>query len=285
MTDSVHPTPDELSDLVEGLLDGADLDRVRTHVDACADCQEEVAAVDAVRSLLADAGQEPTPMPAAVADRLDTAIARAQTERAAGVPSLDERRERPTPAPTPVRRRGRSILIGGAAAAAVIVLGGVVVDGIGDLGTGGSDDSADAGSAASDEDSGGDAVMEPPEKESAEDQRPSPAEQDAERQLTERFYTFDNPGVPTLSPDNTGAYASELASAQAAKSARSTVPRACQPLAQQTDAAAALSRRSRVAEVRWEAGDKALLVVDPRRRTADVYGCGTDPQLLFTTSY
>lgn len=288
MTDSVHPTPDELADLTEGLLEGTEQGRVSAHLESCADCHEQVAALEEVRALLADAGRDTVAMPSDVADRLDAALARAQAERTAGVPSLDERREltkeRTTPTPAPVRRRGRLVLIGGAAAAAVVVLGGVVLDGIGDLGTGSGEDSADAGSAATD-DSGGDALLNAPERESDAAPEEAPGDEDARQRLNERLYAFEDARVPTLSPDNAGAFASELAGVQAAKSARRTVPRACQPLARQTDAAASLSTRSRVAEVHWRGDGRALLVVDPASRTADVYGCGTDPRLLYTTSY
>jgi len=299
MTDSVHPAPGVLADLAEGLLGGAELDVVRDHVDSCTQCRAELAALDEVRTLLAGVGEDAPPMPAEVAERLDAAIGRAQEERATGIPSLDEHREqrrvrRSAPPPAPVRRRGRSILIGGAAAAAVIVLGGVVVDGVGDLGASDGDDAGGAADSTSSDTDSGDSLLGAPEQESLDAPdaaREGAGPQDdyndldskAQRLLRDRLFTFDQ-GTPTLSPDNASAYAVELTGTRAAKSRTGTVPRACKPLARQTTAAK-LSSRSRVAEVRWADGDEALLVVDPKRRVADVYGCGTDPRLVYTTSY
>src|SRR5262249_38719483 len=88
-----HPTTDELADWHADTRDeSGQAARISSHVANCPACAAEVAALDAVAAVLAEAGGEPVPMPDDVAASLDAALARVSLERAYDVPSLDERR-------------------------------------------------------------------------------------------------------------------------------------------------------------------------------------------------
>ena len=95
-----HPTVDELADLREGLLSTADQARVRGHVDGCAVCAAEVAAIDEVATVLRDAGAEPVTIPDSVARAIDDAL-----QQAAATPSSRPVRARAASAPPPSRLR------------------------------------------------------------------------------------------------------------------------------------------------------------------------------------
>jgi hypothetical protein len=104
-----HLDYDVLADLAEGLLEDDEAASVNAHLDTCADCRDLSADLADVSRLLAEAPAPP--MPAELAERIDTAIA-AESLNTATVASLEQRRG---------RRHWRIL---SAAAAAVVVLGG-----------------------------------------------------------------------------------------------------------------------------------------------------------------
>ncbi|WP_030163287.1 anti-sigma factor family protein [Spirillospora albida] len=104
-----HLDYDVLADLAEGLLEDDRAASVSAHLDACAECRDRSADLADVSRILAEAPVPP--MPAELAQRIDTAIA-AESLNNATVVSLEQRRG---------RRQWRIL---SAAAAAVIVLGG-----------------------------------------------------------------------------------------------------------------------------------------------------------------
>ncbi|MFL6129018.1 MAG: hypothetical protein ACJ73E_08120 [Mycobacteriales bacterium] len=115
-----HPDLDTLADLDAGVLERGAADRVTAHVASCARCGQVMGALGGVR---ADLRALPAPpVPAAVAARLDSALAGLRAEgpspaaadaaRAAPVADLDAARA----------RRWRRLRAMGGAAAAVLVL-------------------------------------------------------------------------------------------------------------------------------------------------------------------
>ena len=147
VTDSVHPTPDEMADFQADLLSDAELDRVRRP------CQRLCAT--APPSLLRSTTYRRCwPRQAADVRRCLTTLQPNSTlrsrARAASAPpqspSLDGKREQ-VASRTP--RRTSWVWIAGAAAAAVVVIGSIGLGGIDGMQSGDdSDNSADAGSAA-----------------------------------------------------------------------------------------------------------------------------------------
>lgn len=160
-----HPDLDTVADLQAEALDGPAAERVRDHLAACPQCSGVLAALDGVRDELRAL---PTPaMPAAVASRLDAALA---DLRRTGLPTPDQA-VRPQPAPdrtgAPVgdarpaavgdlaavrerRRRRLTRSLGGVAAAVAVIAAGASVTALIRTG-GGADNSAStaAGTAAS----------------------------------------------------------------------------------------------------------------------------------------
>jgi hypothetical protein len=135
-----HPTIDEIADLQEDLLPAARAAEVRAHVHRCEQCRQSFGSLKAVTDILATEAAEPQRLPDSVAQRLDAALTAAAVERAAGVPTLAERRADASPEG---RRRPHRWLLGLAAAAAAVVVLGAVLE------IGGPDPSAeDAGSTA-----------------------------------------------------------------------------------------------------------------------------------------
>ncbi|MES9540581.1 zf-HC2 domain-containing protein [Spirillospora sp. NPDC049024] len=104
-----HLDYDVLADLAEGLLEDDEAASVNAHLETCADCRELSADLADVSRILAEAPMPP--MPAELAERIDTALA-AESMHTATVASLEQRRG---------RRHWRIL---SAAAAAVVVLGG-----------------------------------------------------------------------------------------------------------------------------------------------------------------
>jgi hypothetical protein len=127
MTDSGLPTSehlehldtDTIADLIENLLPAAEAHRAREHVKACPDCQQTYDALLQLSEDLADEGRADIPMPADVAEHLDSVIVSESVLRAStvGVHSLAQLRDQP-------RRHLPKLLL---AAAAVIVVGAVGV--------------------------------------------------------------------------------------------------------------------------------------------------------------
>ncbi|MCU7823676.1 anti-sigma factor family protein [Kitasatospora sp. DSM 101779] len=90
-----HPDIEALADLAEQLTDPADEAALRRHLDTCAECADTFAALAEVRELLGEV--EAPPMPADVAERIDTALAAARTELAASpAPPAERTADRPT---------------------------------------------------------------------------------------------------------------------------------------------------------------------------------------------
>jgi hypothetical protein len=108
-----HPTIDQVSDLVEGVLPASGALTLNAHIAGCTDCARLRDDIAAVRALLADTGAEPLPMPDDVAANLHSAIAAAARERAYGVTRIGS--------PQPASKRLVALRWLGGAAAAVVV--------------------------------------------------------------------------------------------------------------------------------------------------------------------
>jgi hypothetical protein len=253
-----HPTVDELADLREGLLAGADEARVRAHVADCDECTAETAALDDVSAMLREVGSQPIAMPASVARAIDDAISDASAVRAS------------SPAPAviaarPPSRRRRAWVkpafgwLAGAAAAAIIVGGtGALINGRASNDT--------AGSAATDaqaESSGGSSAQDP--------RSPQPTAKDAPKHLDKRNLL-------------------DYARAFAATGSRPRVePERPKPDA--LDGAGGWARDCAVhgigglrEPVVWN-GELAVLVVRRSDRQALVYACDATPRLLYSALY
>lgn len=112
-----HVDLDAIADVEEGLLPAEDSERIRAHLDSCAECGQRLADLRTTRALLT--ALPPEPMPTEVAVRVDTALASAgQTSPGTVVPMARRGRVWNTPA-----------IAGVAAAVAVLVLVGAVVVG------------------------------------------------------------------------------------------------------------------------------------------------------------
>ncbi|RFU41112.1 hypothetical protein DZF91_13470 [Actinomadura logoneensis] len=104
-----HLDYDTLADLAEGLLEDDRVASANAHLDTCAECRDRSADLADVSRILAEAPLPP--MPAELAERIDSALA-AESLHTATVVSLEQ------------RRRQRHWRVLSAAAAAVVVLGG-----------------------------------------------------------------------------------------------------------------------------------------------------------------
>lgn len=258
MTDSVHPTFEELADLHEGLLSGDALTRVRVHVETCETCTGELASFYEVSAMLAEAGAETIAMPADVAADIDAALSSASLERTAAVPSLAAKREERDHRQQ--HRRTPWVLVAGAAAAAVVVIGSLGLNGIQ---SGGDNDDSAGGNA----DSGG-ATREQGELSSPND--------DGSDSLDH------GKGYMHLKHDLTPAslprFASKLANGKL-KPRPVTEDASCQ-----ADVPAEVASTGPQALVLWK-GQPAVVVVDDTDRKASVFGCGTGAEPLYSTSY
>jgi hypothetical protein len=255
VTDSVHPTIDELADLHAGVSSDSEADRVRAHVDSCADCRAEFARFDEVNALLAAEGSEAVdPMPRDVAQRIDAALAAAAAERADQVTSMATVRERRS-----ARRRGSWVWIAGAAAAAVVVVGVVGLDGL--RGSSDDSDSSTAGSAA---DSGaGSTQLEPEADGTAKGEGNAPQEY---RALAGQLTT-----------DSLPRFARQVANGK-------VPPEALALDARCSSAAPASAAGLPQAQIVWDER-AAVLVVDPDTSTASFFRCGTTSEPVYVTSY
>jgi hypothetical protein len=112
-----HLDVDTVADLIENLLPAGEAHRARDHVKACPDCQRTYDALIQLNADLAEEGRADIPMPADVADHLDSVIRSESVLRAStvGVHSLAQIREEP-------RRHLPRLLM---AAAVVLVVGAV----------------------------------------------------------------------------------------------------------------------------------------------------------------
>jgi hypothetical protein len=261
VTEPVHPSLEELAELQEGVLDAEREPEVAAHLAACDECASATAALSEVGTVLTAAASVPIPIPADRAASLQDALRRAGAESAAGVPSLDEHRDRRQPRGTAAARMRIPRWVSAAGAAAAVVL--ACYGGISLLNSGsphGSSSSAD--SAAS---GGGVAAR----RGSGSEAAPGPSRDS---------FSYQTPGksagkIPAVTPQTLAGYAAELASRPASGPTRSS----CAP------AAADLPNRSRAAAIRWE-GAPALVVVDLTRHRATVYAC-SDAAALFSTRY
>ncbi|MEV4251921.1 hypothetical protein AB0J52_01995 [Spirillospora sp. NPDC049652] len=120
-----HLDYDTLADLAEGLLEDDRAASANAHLDTCAECRDRSADLADVSRILAEAPLPP--MPAELAERIDSALA-AESLHTATVVSLEQRRK---------QRHWRVL---SAAAAAVVVLGGGTAVGTAILRGGGSHD-------------------------------------------------------------------------------------------------------------------------------------------------
>ncbi|MEV6417983.1 hypothetical protein [Kribbella sp. NPDC051718] len=114
-----HLDTDTIADLIENLLPAPDAHRAREHVKACPDCQQTYDALLQLTEDLADEGRADIPMPAAVAEHLDSVIVSESVLRAStvGVHSLVQMREEP-------RRHLPKLVL---AAAGVLAIAGIGV--------------------------------------------------------------------------------------------------------------------------------------------------------------
>jgi hypothetical protein len=259
VTEPVHPSLEELAELQEGVLDAEREPEVSAHLASCDECASATAALSEVGSVLTAAATVPIPIPAERAASLQDALGRAGAERAAGVRSLDEHRDRPQARGTAASRLRIRGWVSAAGAAAAVVL--ACYGGISLLDSGSHNGSSSSESAAS----GGGAAGGRGGSDSAPSSSPG------------RF-SSQTPGksageTPAVTPNTLAAYAAELASRPASGPTRPS----CAP------AAADLPHRSRAGTIRWR-GAPALVVVDLTRRRATVYPC-SHATALFSTRY
>lgn len=116
-----HIDLDMLADYAEGLVDDEHSERIAGHVATCAHCTDQLTALGDVSALLATA--EPPAMPAAVATRIDAALA-AEARRAGGTGGTGAADVSDSNVVGLRSRRQRWLAPLTAAAAAVVVLGG-----------------------------------------------------------------------------------------------------------------------------------------------------------------
>jgi hypothetical protein len=261
VTEPVHPSLEELAELAEGVLDAERQAEVSAHLASCDECTSATAALSEVGTVLTAAGSIPIPIPADRAASLQDALGRVGAERASGVPSLDEHRERPQ------RRRGatsrvrvpRWVSAAGAAAAVVLACYG----GISLLNSGGPDHTSSAAESGA---SGGRAAAGQGDSSGA---APGPSK----GSFASSGPGKSGAGIPAVTAKTLAGYATELASRRAFVATRPT----CRP------AGVDLPRHARAATIRWK-GAPALVVVDVTRHRATVYSC-RHAAVLFSTSY
>jgi hypothetical protein len=255
---------DELADLREGLLPDADEARVRDHVDHCADCAAETAALGEVAEMLREAAAEPVAMPATVARAIDDAIGEASAARAGA--AVPRRRLDDSPAPGSRRRWVKPAFgwLAGVAAAAIVIGG---IGGLGNLGSG-SDDSAGGG--VSDTDTNAEAGV------------PSPASGSGGSSSGE-----DAPQPKRIDERSISTYARALAfsAVHPTSGDMSGPPRPSAPGAEYGVACPAPQGMGGLKRpVIWNGLD-ALLVVRREARVASVYSCDATPRLLYSAPY
>jgi anti-sigma factor RsiW len=301
MSDSTgHLSADTLADLQEGLLDADGEAAARRHLEACAACRADLAALTDLSALLAAAG-DAGPVPELVGARLDRALAGAAAEHATDPAAATATRTVTPLAPDRGPVRGMRLLQ--AAAVVVLVLGAGAI-GVSALNHGGSngDSASTAGSAADSAGSAGGRSQAAPEAAavapitaSGRDWTASPVRTDAADLLTgtlgQAYALYDRQAAkgaqldgatpdPSASPP---AAQRDLASAAggADRLADPTALRAC--VANITDGDASLQPVA-VGLARWQGKPAAVLVFptadDPA--SLDVYVVAPDcPTGLF----
>lgn len=251
MTESVHPSTDELSDFASDLLADTDANRVSAHAAECLPCADDLTALGDIAALLAEEGATAVAMPAGVAATISAGLREAAAERGTGVRSLSERRER-APAATRPRRSAWSLLAG---AAATVVVGAASYGLLKSL-SGSTDEMSSADSAGSTEDGREDAVL--------GKHGDSPGLNQTERAPTLRPRPINKSTLPS--------YADGLHFV-----ATDAVAQGCPALP--NGAAGVLT-----SAVRWR-GAIAYVVVDRTERKATVFDCGNRLEELYSTTY
>lgn len=250
MTESVHPSTDELSDFASGLLADTDADRVSAHAAECLLCADDLTALGDIAALLAEEGATAVAMPAGVAAKISAGLREAAAQRDTGVRSLSERRER-APAATRPRRSAWSLLAG---AAATVVVGAASYGLL--KGLPGSTDESSADSAGSAEAESGDAVLGNLQDSRGLDQ-PGQARTPRPRPVNKSTLPSYADGLD---------FVTKVAAAQRCPALPSG------PAGVLTSA------------VRWR-GAVAYVVVDRTERKATVFDCGNRLTELYSTTY
>lgn len=166
-----HPDVSEIADLAEDLLPPSRAEDVRGHLADCGLCSDVLASLEEIRGLLGTL-PDAEPMPADVADRIDTALAdeaRGSTSVAAPVSPADVSRETETaaaakeladrpaghsraatgPGRRAVRRRRRNAVLGAALGAAVVSMSVLLLQNVTSSGSSDGLKAADQGVSAS----------------------------------------------------------------------------------------------------------------------------------------
>jgi len=300
MSDSTrHLSADTLADLQEGLLDADGEAAARRHLEACAACRADLAALTDLPGLLAAAG-DAGPVPQLVAARLDRALAGAAAEGAADPGPATATRTVTPLAPDRGPVRGMRLLQ--AAAVVVLVLGAGAL-GVSALTHGGSNEdsastaggAADSAGSAAGRSEGPEAATVAPITASGRDWTASTVRTDAADLLTgtlgQAYALYDRQAAKSAQPDGATpdpgasppAAQRDLASAAggADRLADPTALRAC--VANITDGDASLQPVA-VDLARWQGKPAAVLVFptadDPA--SLDVYVVAPDcPTGLF----
>ncbi len=273
MNAGTHPTIDQIADHEAGLLSADDAPWIVEHLADCEVCSETSERLAQVGALLRETGASTQPIPVEVAQRLDAALDIAAAERAAGVPSLSERRaDRADPAghPATPRRRGRWV-IGAAAAIAVFAVGGAIATN-GLPGSSTQDDtaarsSADQQQGAGSAESGGGGASAPSSAPSANDRSTDP-----------NLEALRDKSLPSLDATSVATYAARLSAGSAA---RIPVPAAECGI---PDLTAGSGAGPVTGLVRYD-GHSAVLRVEPAQRRLTVYACPGPAQVLYRSSY
>lgn len=268
MTAPQHPPIELVADLDEGLLPAEQAAAVTAHLASCPQCVASRESLHGVSSVLAAEGAAPWAMPPEVVGRLDSALQRANAERAAGVTPIGAARQPPSPGPataptpeaaSPSRRRPLMML---AAAAAVVVIAGAAIGGWQGLRGGGGSSAPNAGGAPAVQHSTthGDGS-------SSSDEAP-PGNHEAPNQ--------QGPAAraPAVSRATLAGLATQLTDADTAPT----------PLDGRCARPGDLGSADIVSLVTWS-HHPAVLVVDPSARQAIVVGCHDGSHHLYSTGF
>jgi anti-sigma factor RsiW len=246
-----HVSWETLGDYCADLLSAEERGHIDRHLASCATCSVSAAEIQHVRTVLADMGGQPLPMPHSVWQRLDSTLAREAEERGRAGAPYD------TP-PMGGRRRNRVIL---AAAAAVLA-----ATGTGLILQRSAEPTAHVSASAADSTaSSSRASRQPGRQGSAAAAEPLSVPATA----------------PALSPGNLANYARRLTAAEkqdrlSTSQGGGTASASC--LSPDVPPAAI------VRVIRWQKAP-AVVVVSPGPRRVRVLGCRTGTRVLYATSY
>ncbi len=256
MTAAEHPPIEQIADLQAGLLPADQAAEVSAHLADCSACTDVGERLTDVSGLLAEAGRQPVTMPDQVANSIEAAINRASAERAAGVPSLADRRTSEGTPTTPTHRRWAPLLLGAAATVVALAAGGAVLhNGL----TGSGDSQSDSAAGGS----------------SGDNARPGDAENQLGGSESDESGGASADPVPTLTKDKVVPFAREFATSPSA----ARVPRNCH--ARTTADALAADQNAYVVFQ----GRPAVLSLDELARTVTVVACSDETRLLFRSGY